>query len=49
MKYKAVIFDLFGTLVDNFSRREHLGVHAKMAESLSVSTLSEVLLLVLEP
>jgi putative hydrolase of the HAD superfamily len=36
MKHKAVIFDLFGTLVDNFSRREHRGVLAKMAESLSV-------------
>jgi putative hydrolase of the HAD superfamily len=38
MKYKAVIFDLFGTLVDNFSRREHRSVHTKMAETLSLPT-----------
>lgn len=40
MKYSAVIFDLFGTLVDNFSRREHRGVLAKMAESLSVPVVA---------
>ena len=31
MKYKAVIFDLFGTLVDNFSLREHEEVIRRMA------------------
>ncbi len=35
MKYRAVIFDLFGTLVDNFSRREYESVVAQMAEVLS--------------
>ena len=36
MKYKAVIFDLFGTLVDNFSFREQRRVLAQMASILSV-------------
>ena len=36
MKYKAVIFDLFGTLIDNFSTREHKGVLAEMASVLGV-------------
>jgi putative hydrolase of the HAD superfamily len=31
MKYQAVIFDLFGTLVDNFSVEEHEGVLRNMA------------------
>ncbi len=35
MKYKAVIFDLFGTLVDNFSMREHDAVKRQMAAALS--------------
>lgn len=36
MRYQAVIFDLFGTLVDNFSVREHEGVLAEMASVLGV-------------
>ena len=36
MKFKAIIFDLFGTLVDNFSKKEHDKVHALMAETLSM-------------
>jgi len=36
MKYTAVIFDLFGTLVDNFSRREYESVLTEMASVLSV-------------
>lgn len=36
MKYEAVIFDLFGTLVDNFSVREHEGVLAEMASVMGV-------------
>lgn len=36
MKYEAVIFDLFGTLVDNFSVREHESVLAEMASVLAV-------------
>ena len=35
MKYQAVIFDLFGTLIDNFSLREHQSVLAQMASVLS--------------
>ncbi len=35
MKFKAVIFDLFGTLVDNFSKKKHDKVHALMAKTLS--------------
>ena len=35
MKFQAIIFDLFGTLVDNFSKKEHDKVHALMAETLS--------------
>lgn len=35
MKYQAVIFDLFGTLVDNFSFQEHKGVLSEMAMVLS--------------
>jgi len=34
MKYKAVIFDLFGTLVDNFSRQEYDDVLAEMTSIL---------------
>ncbi len=34
MKYKAVIFDLFGTLVDIFSRREYESIVAEMASKL---------------
>jgi len=34
MKYAAVIFDLFGTLVDNFSRREYERVLTEMASAL---------------
>ncbi len=34
MPYKAVIFDLFGTLVDIFSRREYENVVAEMASHL---------------
>ena len=36
MKYTAVIFDLFGTLIDNFSTEEYRGVLAEMASVLSV-------------
>jgi len=35
VKYQAVIFDLFGTLVDNFSMREHDAVKRQMAAALS--------------
>ena len=35
MKYQAVIFDLFGTLVENFSIREHEGVLTEMASVLA--------------
>ena len=35
MKFKAVIFDLFGTLIDNFSKKEHDKVYASMTETLS--------------
>ena len=36
MKYKVVIFDLFGTLVANFSYTEHERILKKMASMLSV-------------
>jgi len=36
MKYQAVIFDLFGTLVNNTSLEEHEGVMAEVASVLSV-------------
>lgn len=36
MKYKAVIFDLFGTLVDIFSRREYDSALAEMVAVLNV-------------
>jgi putative hydrolase of the HAD superfamily len=36
VKYAAVIFDLFGTLVDNFSRREYASMLAEMASVLGV-------------
>jgi putative hydrolase of the HAD superfamily len=36
MKYKAVIFDLFGTLIDNFSRPEYMSVLKEMATILDV-------------
>jgi putative hydrolase of the HAD superfamily len=35
MKYKAVIFDLFGTLVDNFSIREQNNILLQMASIVS--------------
>lgn len=38
MKYEAVIFDLFGTLVDNFSPREYEMVLVEMASVLSASS-----------
>jgi len=34
MKYKAVVFDLFGTLVDNFTRRDYDSVMAEIANIL---------------
>ncbi len=36
MKYKAVIFDLFGTLIENFSLREYQSVLRNMASIVSV-------------
>jgi putative hydrolase of the HAD superfamily len=36
MKYKAVIFDLFGTLVDNFAGRRYEQLYRQMAELLGV-------------
>ena len=36
MKYKAVIFDLFGTLVDNYTIERHENVLRQMASVLSV-------------
>jgi putative hydrolase of the HAD superfamily len=36
VKYKAVIFDLFGTLVENFSAREYADLLARLAETLGV-------------
>ena len=36
MKYKAVIFDLFGTLIENFSRSEYAAVFREMSGVLSV-------------
>lgn len=36
MKYEAVIFDLFGTLVDSISLEEHRRVVSQMASALSV-------------
>ena len=36
MKYTAIIFDLFGTLVDNFSVREYFSVLDRMAHILGV-------------
>lgn len=36
MRFKAVIFDLFGTLVDNFSYQEHRDMLSEMAISLSI-------------
>ncbi len=38
MKYQAVVFDLFGTLVDIFSRREYDRVLTEMAEALAIPT-----------
>ena len=35
MKYKAVIFDLFGTLIDNFSFEEYRQTLVQMASALS--------------
>jgi putative hydrolase of the HAD superfamily len=35
MKYKAVIFDLFGTLIDNFSSEEYRRTLVEMASALS--------------
>ena len=36
MPYRAVIFDLFGTLVNSFTRREYDQVNAQMAAAVSV-------------
>jgi len=36
VKFKAVIFDLFGTLVENFSAREYANLHVRLAETLGV-------------
>ena len=36
MKYEAVIFDLFGTLVDKFSLHDHTGMLSQMASVLSI-------------
>ena len=36
MRYQAVIFDLFGTLVHSFTRREYDQVNAQMAAELRV-------------
>ncbi|MGD0780141.1 MAG: HAD family hydrolase [Dehalococcoidales bacterium] len=36
MKYQAIIFDLFGTLVDIFSRREYESIVAEMASHLKI-------------
>jgi putative hydrolase of the HAD superfamily len=36
MKWKAVIFDFFGTLVDNFSLREHEHMLSEIAKALSI-------------
>jgi len=38
MKYKAVIFDLFGTLVPNMSLTEHRAILVRMAHLLSAPT-----------
>jgi len=38
MKYEAVIFDFFGTLVDIFSRAEYDRVFKEMAGALSIAT-----------
>ena len=35
MKYKAVIFDLFGTLVKNYTVQQHEGTLEQMADILS--------------
>jgi len=36
MRYQAVVFDLFGTLIDNLSRRGHETVLAEMAGTIGV-------------
>ncbi len=36
MRYQAVIFDLFGTLIDNLSEQEYASVRKQMASGLSV-------------
>ncbi|MCJ7743113.1 MAG: HAD family hydrolase [Dehalococcoidales bacterium] len=36
MKYRAVIFDLFGTLIDKFSLRETMGTRRRMASVLGI-------------
>ena len=36
MHYKAIIFDLFGTLVSSFTRRVYNRVIAQMADAVSV-------------
>lgn len=38
MAYRAVIFDLFGTLIHNFSRREYRAVLGRMAAVLVAPT-----------
>ena len=40
MKFKAVIFDLFGTLIDNFSTEEHKAVLSSMASVLGAESHS---------
>jgi len=37
MKYSAVIFDLFGTLIDKFSLREHRNILRQMASVVTVA------------
>jgi beta-phosphoglucomutase-like phosphatase (HAD superfamily) len=37
VKVKAIIFDFFGTLVDNFSSREHNRALSEIAKVLSTS------------
>ena len=36
MPYRAVIFDLFGTLVNSFTRREYDKINAQMAAAVSI-------------
>ena len=36
-RYDAIVFDLIGTLIDNFSRREYERVLADMADALGIA------------